>query len=61
MLRMPVGSKRSRTSDLMMTPKEARTPKAAGFSALMVLTVARSSLVWAWKMISQDCWRMGRA
>jgi len=49
MLRMPSGSKRSRMSDLMRTPKEARMPRVSGCLALRDLTVSRSSLALAWK------------
>ncbi len=48
---MPSGSKRSRTSCLMRTPKEARMPRASGCSDLSRLTVSRSSRVLAWKMM----------
>ena len=43
--KMPVGSNRSRTSDLTMTPKLAKMPKASGCSRLSDLTVSRSDLV----------------
>ena len=53
MFRIPSGSKTSRTSDLIMTPKEARMPWASGFLALISFAVSRSSLLLAWKIISQ--------
>ena len=51
MLRIPSGSKTSRRSCLIKTPKEARTPKAEGCSSFRALTVERSSFVLAWKRI----------
>ncbi len=47
MFKMPSGSKRSRTSDFIMTPKLARTPKASGYFCLRDLTVSSSVFVWA--------------
>ena len=44
-LRMPMGSKRLRTSGLMSTPKEARIPKASGCESLRDLTVSSSAFV----------------
>lgn len=44
-LRMPMGSKRSRRSGLMMTPKEARTAGSLGRAVLRALTVLRSLAV----------------
>lgn len=57
---MPSGAKACRISGLIMTPNEARMPKASGCCCLKVTAVTRSSLVWAWKMISQCCWRTAR-
>lgn len=51
MFKMPSGSKRSRTSCLMRTPKEARTPRASECCFLSSLTVSRSSRVLAWEMM----------
>ncbi len=42
MLRMPIGSNKSRMSDLIMTPKLARTPNASGCSVFKDLTVSKS-------------------
>lgn len=55
MLRIPSGSNKSRRSDLMRTPKEARTPWASGAESLRFLTVSRSDFSLAWKIISK-CW-----
>ena len=49
MLRIPSGSKRARRSDLMITPNEAKTPKALGWLDLRAATSVRSARVRAWK------------
>ncbi len=59
--KMPSGSKRSRTSGLMRTPKEARMPRASGCACLRRLTVSRSSLVLAWKRRFVAGFRTSRA
>ena len=61
MFKIPSGSKRSRTSCLMRTPKEARMPRALGCSCLSCLTVSRSSRVLAWKMMFVAGLRTSRA
>ena len=45
----------------MRTPKEARMPRAAGCSRLRTWTVARSSLVRAWKIRLMAGLRTSRA
>ncbi len=57
---MPSGSKSSRKSDLIKTPKEARMPCASGCCFFSSAAVARSALVWAWKMMSKCCSRVLR-
>ena len=54
MFKMPSGSKRSRISDFIRTPKEARTPKAEGWDFLRDFTVSSSDFVRAWKMILKE-------
>ena len=60
MFKMPTGSKRSRRSDLIKTPKEARTPRALGWESFSSRTVSRSARVWAAKRISKVSDRIER-
>lgn len=42
MFKIPSGSKRSKTSSLIITPKEAKMPWAVGWAAFKDFTVSRS-------------------
>ncbi len=54
MFKIPRGSKRSRRSSLIKTPKEARAPTAEGFSFFKIFTRSKSDFDLAWKIISRD-------